>query len=143
TARLQLQAGHEAPLPEALSRFRGLPVLVVDDNATSRRIVGGQLAGLGFQPTEAADVAAALQQMARAQEQQAPYPLLLVSAGMPEIDGFALVRYMSESRTAAAVIMMLSSADWQTDVGRCRELGIPAHLTKPAKKSELIKAVLT
>ena len=38
--------------------------------------------------------------------------------------------------------MMISSADWQTEVARCRELGIPRHLTKPAKKSELIKAVL-
>ena len=39
--------------------------------------------------------------------------------------------------------MMLTSAEGQADIDRCRELGIAAYLTKPIRKSALLDAILT
>jgi signal transduction histidine kinase/CheY-like chemotaxis protein len=143
TAQFQLQTAEEAPPPAELTRFRGMPVLIVDDNATNRRILATQLTGLGFQPTEADSADAALADLTEAHEQETPYSLILIDAGLPGTDGFTLVGRLRELRAGGAILMMLSSADWQAEIARCRELGIPAHVTKPAKKSELTKAVLT
>jgi signal transduction histidine kinase/CheY-like chemotaxis protein len=142
TVHLQVQSRPDEPLPEELTRYQGLPVLVVDDSPTQRHFVAGQLTGLGLRPTETAGAAMALQELARAQEHGSPYALTLIDTKMPEMDGFALAQQLKEYRPDSAIVMMLSSADWQAEVAHCRQLSIPSHLTKPAKKSELIKAVL-
>jgi two-component system sensor histidine kinase/response regulator len=142
TARMQLQAPTESAQPLALSRWQGLPVLVMDESATNRRILAGLLSSLGLKPTALDGAAAALAEIASAEEQQAPYPLVVVDGGTPEKDGFALVQRLNEIRSqGGATLMMLSSADWQADVARCRELAIAAHVTKPAKRAELVKAI--
>ncbi len=143
TARLQLQAARAAALPVELSRLHGLPVLIVDDNATSRRIIARHLSGLGLVPTLAADAAAALAEIVKVQAAGASFPLVLIDAAMPETDGFALLaRMRALPAPDTATLMMISSADWKEDVRRCRELGVSTHVTKPAKRSELIKAIL-
>ncbi len=140
TTALRLQTTAEAPLPAAMSRLQGLRALVVDDNATQRRITADQLTDLGLMPTEAESAAAGMEVL---KTPGASYPLVLVDAGMAETDGFAFVDNARSLRgDGAATVMMISSSDWQADVARCRKAGIAAHVTKPAKRSELVKAIL-
>ena len=73
-----------------------------------------------------------------------PFPLVLVDAVMPDLDGFAVVQEIRhDPALAGAIILMLSSADRGGELTRCRELGIAAYLRKPIKQSELLNAVLT
>jgi signal transduction histidine kinase/CheY-like chemotaxis protein/HPt (histidine-containing phosphotransfer) domain-containing protein len=124
--------------------LEGLPVLVVDDNATNCGILTEMLANWQMAPTVAASGFVALAELRRGAVGCDPFPLVLIDALMPEMDGFALVeRIRAEPGLAGATILMLSSADRAADAARCRALGVAAYLVKPIKQSELLDTILT
>jgi CheY-like chemotaxis protein len=124
--------------------LRGLPVLVVDDNATNRRILEEVLSNWGMEPTLVDNGPAALAEMRRVAAAGKPFPLVLLDVMMPEMDGFMVAEHIKQHPEMAGVpIMMLSSSDRRADSTRCKELGIATYLTKPVKQSELLVAILT
>ena len=125
-------------------RLHGLPVLVVDDNATNRRILEEVLTNWGLRPLAVNGGRPALEALGRAAAAGEPYPLVLLDAHMPEMDGFTLAGHIRQRpEWAGATVVMLTSAGHPEDVARCRELGIDAYLMKPVKQSELFAALLT
>ena len=136
----------EAPAPaeplEAV-QLAGMRALVVDDNQTNRRILGGLLAGWGMEPTLAGSGAEALGTMARARQARQSFRLVLTDAEMPEMDGFELAAEIRRDPGLAGVsILMLTSAGQRGDAARCREAGLGGYLTKPVGQSELRDAIL-
>ncbi len=124
----------------ALPRIR---VLIVDDNATNRLIFAEMTRGWGLEPTTAEDGPSALRALEEATRAGTPFPLVLLDAMMPGMDGYTLAREIQvHPELARATIMMLTSADRIGDSSRCRELGIAATLTKPFKVSELYSAIV-
>ncbi len=144
TAAFQVRQDGAAGGPVAAAPdLTGLPVLVIDDNATNRRILEGMLRNWGMRPHGAAGGSAALGELARAAAAGSPYRLVLLDVMMPEVDGFAVAqRIQRQPELAGATILMLSSADRQGDAARCRQLGVSRYLTKPVKQSELLDAIL-
>ena len=132
-------------VPANLASLRDLPVLLVDDNLTNLRVLELMLASWGMKPSLQNSSESALAAFEEACRIGKPFPLLLVDAHLPEIDGFGLVDRIQQSPSLglAPVIMMLSSAGQPGDAARCRELNIAAYLTKPVRQSELLDAVLT
>ena len=125
------------------ARLRGLRVLVVDDNATNRHILEEVLTQWRMRPTAVAGARAALEEMEAADREGRPYPLMLLDANMPVMDGFDLAAKVQQSpRLAGASIMMLSSGARPGDRARCFELGISAYLTKPVKQSDLMDTIM-
>jgi two-component system sensor histidine kinase/response regulator len=121
----------------------GVPVLVVDDNATNRRLLELILTGLRMRPTLAASAVEALAALRLAQESGKAFPLVLTDCQMPDADGFVLAETIKEDPAiAAATLVMLTSVGLPGDAARCRELGIAAYLPKPIKRSELRGAIL-
>ncbi|MGO9129259.1 MAG: response regulator, partial [Bryobacteraceae bacterium] len=121
----------------------GLPVLVVDDNFTNRRILEEMLAAWRLKPVLAESAREAMSQLEKALDAGLPFPLVLVDANMPEMDGFALVEQIRRNPgLAGAIIMMLTSAGQTGDAARCRELGVARYLIKPIGQSELLDAIL-
>jgi two-component system, sensor histidine kinase and response regulator len=143
TARFGVPRGDEArPAIVEPASLHGLPVLVVDDNATNREILVELLTRWRMKPTAAADGPAALAEMERAAAAGEPFALVLSDAQMPGMDGFTLAEQIRRRpEMTRATLLMLSSADRQRDAARCRELGISAYLIKPLKKSELLEAI--
>ena len=126
--------------PEALLQ---MPVLIVDDNATNRRILQEMLTNWRMKPTVVDGGREALAEMQRAVNVGEPFPLVLLDAMMPEMDGFTLAAEIKKRpEFAGAVLMMLSSAGQSGDGARCRQLGIETYLTKPIKQSDLLDAIL-
>jgi CheY-like chemotaxis protein len=96
-----------------------------------------------MRPTVAEGGAAALAACQRAAVLGQPFPLILLDALMPEMDGFTLAdRLRQLSGARQAVLMMLSSADRQGLVDRCRDAGIDRCLTKPIRPADLYRAIL-
>ncbi len=130
--------------PTVLAKARGLPVLVVDDNATNRRILEDLLFHWGLKPVSADNGREALARLTEAQAAGQPFAMVLLDDMMPEMDGFMLAAEIRENpELVGATLMMLSSADRQDHAARCREAGVSAYMTKPVKRSELLNAVLT
>jgi signal transduction histidine kinase/DNA-binding response OmpR family regulator len=144
TLPFAIDPGTDAPAPSLREvNWHNLPVLVVDDNATNRYILEEMLSNWHMAPTAVTGAKEALVNLARAQERAEPFPLVLLDAQMPEIDGFSLAEAINRNpEFDGATIMMLSSAGQSGDAARCRELGIAAYLTKPVKQSDLFNAIL-
>jgi two-component system, sensor histidine kinase and response regulator len=123
-------------------RLRGLPVLIVDDNYTNRRVLQAMLARWGMKPIAVEGGHAALQAIEVAEASGHPLPLVLLDGQMPEMDGFGVAEQIAKRPTSdATTIMMLTSAGHLGDAARCRDLGISAYLTKPVRSTELLEAI--
>jgi two-component system sensor histidine kinase/response regulator len=128
------------PEPEYLVN---LPVLVVDDNETNRRILEAMLINWRMAPELAEGARVALEAIDRAGNAGRPFPLVLLDAQMPEMDGFAVAEQIQRNPgLVGATIMMLTSDPQPGDAVRCRQLGVAACLTKPVTQSELFDAIL-
>ncbi len=147
TFHFTVRAGRSTPaMPEAPSglnalqgsHLQGMPVLVVDDNDTSRHILMETLSRWGMHPVEAPDAASAIRLL---DSKPSWCPLVLTDAQMPYMGGLELAEHVKR-RGGSALIVMLTSNTYACDVSRCRELEIGAYLTKPIARDELREAIL-
>ena len=126
-----------------IARVCGTRALVVDDNATNRRILLEMLENWRLRPAAAADVPTAIAMLDEGRRGGDEYRVVITDAHMPDHDGFSLAeRIRGEPMLHGTVIMMLTSGDHPDDIAKCRRLGIGAYLVKPVKQSELFDALL-
>lgn len=131
-----------AAVPDPVD-LRNVPVLVIDDNATNRRLLEGLLIGWHMVPTLVASAPEALAALRAAQESGKPFALALTDVQMPVTDGFSLVDAIKKDPAIARVtVVMLTSTGQPGDAARCRELGIAAYLPKPVKPLDLRDTIL-
>jgi signal transduction histidine kinase/CheY-like chemotaxis protein len=129
--------------PEAeLSAAKGMPALIVDDNATNRRILTEQLFRLGMRPIAVDGAPAALAELERSQGAGPPFSVLLIDYHMPETDGLELAeRMLSRWPELGPRTVLLTSGGQSGDVARCRQLGLAAYLTKPLTQAPLYRVI--
>jgi signal transduction histidine kinase/CheY-like chemotaxis protein len=141
TLRLGLASGVLAPsLP--LVPLNGQHVLIVDDNATNRRILSEQLSALGLVVTAADGARAALTELWRARAEARTFALIILDYHMPDLDGLQLAERVKDfPGVPAHTIMMLTSGGQSGDVAKCRELGLAAYVTKPLSQRSLYQVV--
>jgi two-component system sensor histidine kinase/response regulator len=144
TARLKLQDRSPSRLlPRRPRDLQGMKALVVDDNATNRRILEDLLASWSMETATAEGMESALLELESAAAAGRPCPLVLLDAHMPEHDGFALAAAItSRPQFAQPVLIMLTSANNPGDIEKCQYLGISRRLTKPIKPSDLLDSLL-
>ncbi len=124
-------------------KLRGVRVLIVDDNATNRRVLAGLLTHWEMITTQAASGAEALASLQQACETDQPFRLVLLDNMMPEMDGFELAEHIKRHpEFTASTLMMISSADRREDAQRCKQVGVSAYMCKPIRRDELLKGIL-
>jgi CheY-like chemotaxis protein len=145
TIRLLLQrARSQRPTPLQPEELHNLPVLIVDDNFTNRRVLQGMLNRWGMRPTAVEGGRQALQALEIAKSTGRSFPLILLDGQMPEMDGFALAELIhKDPDLVGAAIMMLTSAGHAGDAARCRDLGVAAYLLKPIRQGDLLESILS
>jgi CheY-like chemotaxis protein len=125
-----------------VSSLKGIKVLVVDDNATNRRIVEESLRTWGIKSTSVDGGKAALEEMKKAETSGRSFSIVLVDYMMPGMDGFELTeKIRADPSIANATVIMLTSAGQRGDAARCLELGISAYLLKPINQQQLLKTM--
>ncbi len=133
-----------AQVSSTVSELKGKRALVIDDNATNRRILRGLLQSVGMRVDEAPSAALGFSMLQAGRESGSAHAIAVLDAQMPEEDGFALAaRIRQDPIIASTPILMLSSRGQRGDGQRCRELGIDGYLTKPTGRADLIQAVAT
>ncbi len=81
---------NQSEAPSAVDGFTGWKVLIVDDNASNRKILGAMMERWGMRVSSAASGEEALKLLAEAQTGGEAYPLVLTDLHMPDMDGFGL-----------------------------------------------------
>ena len=123
--------------------LRGVRILVVDDNATNRRILERMLSTWGMDVDLAASGAEALALLYQALKTNVSYPLIIVDGHMPHMDGFTLLRRIREAKELkVGKAVMLSSAEQMESASQCRELEISEYALKPVARSDLLRLLL-
>ena len=130
---------HSTQPPELETvELKGLRVLVVDDNSTSRRILENCLIRWQMRPEAAVGGQEALQKLNEAWDANRPFPLMILDAKMPEMNGLEVIARLRERPEAPKdVILLVSSTGLPEDIPEYRELGNVTQLKKPVKPSEL------
>jgi len=122
----------------------GLSVLIVDDNATNRRILEERTRGWGMLPQSVEDGPSALTAIRRAAKTDSPFDLVLLDGHMPGLDGFGVAeRIRKDAELSCGSLIMLTSAGEQGESARCRELGVAGYLMKPVAASDLRRVIET
>ena len=128
----------ETLAPNAEPELGDVPVLVVDDNATNRRILLYHLASWAAVAGECEDGPAALQELRRADAAGRPYQLLVLDMMMPEMTGVDVAREIRrDTALTQPHIVLLTSAGAPLTPEEERDCAIAIRLTKPARRSEL------
>jgi CheY-like chemotaxis protein/HPt (histidine-containing phosphotransfer) domain-containing protein len=121
-----------------------LSVLVVDDNASNRKLLDEMLLNWKMRPTLVHSAEEAQAELARSIQIGKPYALAILDAQMPGMNGFELAGWMREHPgSPTEMVMMLTSEGQSEQAALCRELGIESYLVKPVSQSELLDAIMT
>jgi PAS domain S-box-containing protein len=133
-----------APAPEPpLAELAGARVLLVDDQATVRAVLGAKLAAWGLRVDEAADGPAALEALARAHQQGDPCRLVVCDLEMPGMDGCAVsIEICRDPRLDGTPLVMLVPLDRRSGCGGLPQSRVAALVTKPVRPVELKAALL-
>ncbi len=130
------------PIQEDVS-LEGIPVLIVDDNSMTRRLLTEMTSAWGMKPHAVSNGYDAIQCLVEAHKRHKPYRMAIVDARMPGFDGFQLAEQIRQRREFDdLVILMLTSAGKAGDGAKCRSLGISAYLMKPVRKNDLHEAIM-
>jgi signal transduction histidine kinase/CheY-like chemotaxis protein len=144
TARFGKQAPRAPAAPPNASSLDRLRVLIVDDNATNRKILAHQLASWGMIYEEADSGRGALEALRGAAARGVAFDLAILDLMMPAMDGFELARAIkSDPALAGARLILLTSFGQRGDDAAARDIGVAAYLTKPVRQSQLYDCLST
>jgi PAS domain S-box-containing protein len=121
---------------------RDLTVLVVDDNATAREVLGAIATAFGWTVTACADGWSAIAELERAADAGHGYDMVLMDWKMPGMDGIeAARRIRADVQAGTPMIIVISGYGRERMGARFEEAGISGFLVKPVTASTLLDAV--
>ncbi|MGB9437737.1 MAG: transporter substrate-binding domain-containing protein, partial [Desulfobacterales bacterium] len=143
TAKFGRGAEKEAEGPVTPKDLKGMKVLVVDDNATSRDIFQEMLTSFAFDVTLAASGEEGLAEFEKAGDKH-PFELVVMDWKLPGIDGFEAARRIKKHlqiSTAPAIIMV--TAYGREEMMQLSEAqGLDGFLIKPVNPSVLFDMIM-
>jgi signal transduction histidine kinase/DNA-binding response OmpR family regulator len=137
----KVDAPVQAPLPR--HSLSGLRVLIVDDNRTNRLLMSKQLHSWEINSQTANNADDAIRSLTQAAENGKSFNLAILDLQMPEQDGLQLAQRISQDPALADTrLIMLSSTHEKPTDSVLEKAGIFQCLLKPAKRQQLIDAIL-
>jgi len=137
TAVLEMKKSESEPLTKEIHKLIDLPMLVVDDNASNRRILKEILTNWHMKPTLANSGAEALNALEKGDSRN-KFALVLLDVHMPDMDGFAVAEQIRNryKRQGIKVILLTSAsrpsdvASWEYPIISANRLSSPSSLTQ-------------
>ena len=125
---------------QALPKFRGNKILLVEDNPVNQRVAQRILQNLAAEVTIANNGAEALERIA-----DANFDAVLMDCQMPVMDGFTATRRIRELELSSGAkrlpIIALTANVMSEDREKCLAAGMDAHLGKPIEPAQVIEAL--
>ncbi|MCX7089679.1 MAG: response regulator [Methylococcales bacterium] len=126
-----------------LSTLSSVRVLVVDDNARLRNLMGHTLTGWGMDVLAVKNATEALGVLRQEKGKGRAMQLIVVDEELPDIDGFTMVDRLQQENLSSAPIIMLLSSIYSAGRSRNGDAKIACVISKPASQSDLLDAVHT
>ncbi|WP_414573922.1 response regulator [Nostoc sp. CCY 9925] len=120
--------------------LNGLQALVIDDARDSREFIAFLLEQYGAQVTQADSASEALSSL-----EQAKFDLLISDIGMPDVDGYTLIRQirkLSADRGGKIPAIALTAYAGESDRQQALSAGFQHHISKPIEPEVLMQAIL-
>ncbi|GIV15299.1 MAG: hypothetical protein KatS3mg022_0734 [Armatimonadota bacterium] len=136
---LPLQKAQYAPRERIPHEIEGLRVLVVDDNATNRRILREHLQSWGCSVQEAGNGQHALDLLAASPS--CPFDVVVLDYQMPDMHGMDVARRVRAAQSGSQCKIILLSSVGSTTRQEAEAAGIDVWLTKPVRRSQLYNAL--
>jgi CheY-like chemotaxis protein/HPt (histidine-containing phosphotransfer) domain-containing protein len=124
--------------------LKGLRILAVDNNTTNLRVLAGMLSSWKCRHEEVEDAATVLDRLRAAAASGDPFRIAILDMLMPEMDGETLGKMIKDDPALrGTVLVMMTSIGARGDAGRFEKAGFAVYLTKPVKRSQLFKCLMT
>jgi len=136
----QLTVNPDSPLLELSLGLHGIQVLVVDDDTDTREFVAFLLEQAGARVITAVSALEALQVFT-----QSPPDILLSDIGMPDMDGYMLmrqIRALPPDQGGKIPAIALTAYAGEIDEKRALKVGFQRHISKPVDPDNLIRAIV-
>jgi CheY-like chemotaxis protein len=134
----------QVAMPGRRARIRGLRALIVDDNATNRKILHQQLASWGMHVGSAEGGLHALEELRSAVDRGEPYHVAVLDLQMPGMDGLELAqRIKTDPVLTSTRLLLLTSLNQYNMVENTYQAGVEATLTKPVRQAQLFNCLTT
>lgn len=137
--QVDLNSQQITSLPDDLPDFNGLKVLLVDDERDTRELIAFILEQSGAVVIQSGSAMEALRIMPQFQPN-----LLLSDIGMPEVDGYMLIRKiraMSPELGGKIPAIALTAYAGEVDYQQAIAAGFGQHITKPVEPAKLLRAI--
>ncbi len=145
TARLGYDETQQRAAPTAPEQVRQRPVLIVEDNATSRELMETLFAGWSIPAVAVASAEEGLALLAdrNGPHGQDPFGLAVLDWLLPGMNGLdAAERIRANEHTRSLPILIVSAYAGKEEEARCEEIGVNVFLPKPITASSLFDAVI-
>jgi len=125
------------------SDLKGLKVLVVDDNATSRQILHDILESFSFEVYLSASGEDALEEIARA-DRDKPFELVIMDWKMPGMDGIEASERIKTNMALRKIpaIVLVTAYGREEIMQQADKIGLEGFLLKPVSSSMLFDAIM-
>ncbi|MDD2850706.1 MAG: response regulator [Desulfuromonadaceae bacterium] len=142
TGCFEKQTVSDRQLIEVHADISGTRILVVDDNATNRKLLTTLLNSWGCPNEIAGDGETALTCMYKANEEGEPFRIALIDQQMPGIDGQQLgQRIKADPDLKSTIMVMITSMGQRGDAANLQRIGFDGYLTKPVRMSQLFECL--
>jgi two-component system sensor histidine kinase/response regulator len=121
----------------------GQRVILVDDNATNRKVLMGQLLQCGVDPVSAGSAGEALMLMRQAAAAARPFDAALLDQHMPDCGGAELGRLIINDETLESTRLILLTSSGQRGEGQLfADIGFAGYLLKPVAQRDLTECLM-
>jgi two-component system, sensor histidine kinase and response regulator len=143
TAHFAPATDSSRPVYLAPATVKGRRVLVVDDNATNRKVLMGQLLLCGVDPVSASSADEALALMRQASAAGRAYDAALLDHLMPDCDGAELGRtIVRDDGIKSTRLILLTSSGQRGDGQLFADIGFAGYLLKPVTQRDLTQCLI-
>ncbi len=144
TVKLGRVSANQLVVPTPRDDLRGLRVLAVDDNETNLQLLRVLTDSWAMTCAVATRGKDALEMIAAATADSAPYDLAILDMQMPEMDGLQLAEAIRAHPSNNSLKLVLMTSMAQRGQAACLERsGIAAFLSKPVRQSQLYECLRT
>lgn len=132
----------ETARTEDTDEFKGLRVLLTEDNEINQQIAFELMSGKGMEVTIANNGKEALDNLSASGDGEVPFDIIFMDLQMPVMDGYeASKRIRSNSRYASTPLVAMTAHAMVEERERCLNLGMNDHISKPIDPETLYQLI--